>query len=447
MAKPLNTEPGPGEVVFIVGADKERFIALKGLFIISSPIFRELLEENKEKNEIELLDIDAAAFKIALSHIEGNDVKSKINKENMCNVLFISTNYLLQKLTKLTVKFVKKSFDKTNIYDLYQFAENKNDDYLRKLLWRWLGRKSTKTTEPIITKIFQSLSSKQIAELLQKDYISIREERIFTQCLNWLRKQYQSKGNKTDTIMGSPRDMMADFLKYIRFPVMGNKFLSNDVYFAGILTDKELINIFRAKTLKDKTLTVYNLKKRPRYAVSEDYMDESDEDMDDIENDSDNEFDDINMENASDDEEEKVDYTDITDKIKPILNSGECNGYPMTNMYSDGGSYWCSNALGSNVECWVMFDCGEYEINKIDIKFQVSYASTIVKIYSCKNKRSSRINWDKITKKINMPRGAQVNELKIRRDDQCRYLMIQFEDWTNGYVGVERIHFYQNSDE
>ena len=63
--------------------------------------------------------------------------------------------------------------------------------------------------------------------------------------------------------------MMADFLKYIRFPAMSNSFLSNDVYFAGILTDKELINIFRAKTLKDKSLTEYTLSKRPRYTESE----------------------------------------------------------------------------------------------------------------------------------------------------------------------------------
>ena len=193
-------------------------------------------------------------------------------------------------------------------------------------------------------------------------------------------------------------------------------------------------------------MTVYNLRKRPRYAVDDIGYDEESDDEIDAEADSDNEFDDINMDNGSDDEEEKMDYTDITDKIKPLINSGECSGYPMTNMYVDGTNYWCSNALGSNQDCWVMFDCGEYEIHKIDIKFQASYASTIVKIYSCENKKASKINWEKITKKTKMARGAQVNELKIRRDDQCRYLMLQFEDWTNGYVGVERIHFYSMSD-
>eukprot|EP01084_Bolivina_argentea_P259905 438753_1 len=447
MTQPLH-DPGPGEILFIVGAKKVKFTAIRGLLTISSPVFRNMFEETKE-NTIELSNIDADAFKIALSHIRGNDVRKNINKKNMCNVLHISNKYSLQKLSLISAKFVKKSLDKSNIFQLYSFAQSLDDDNLKKLLWKWLGRKSIKITDPIITKIFQTLTNSEIAILLQKDYISIREERIFTHCLHWLKYQYKQK-DKTKVLKNTPREMMNDFLQYIRFPLMNNKFLSNDVYFAGILTDKELINIFRAKTLRNKSLTVYNLSKRCKSHNIVDFIGNSDDELQYdkmITGDSDDDFDSINMD-GSDDEEEKIEYKDITSKIKPILNSGECGGYPMQNMYIDGSNYWCSNTLASNADCWCMFDCGEYgiDINKIDLKFQASYACSIVKIYSSDEKRASRANWDKITKKINMPKGGNVHEIKIRNEDLQRYLLCSFEDWTNGYVGIERIHFY-NCDE
>eukprot|EP01084_Bolivina_argentea_P277050 472854_1 len=327
----------------------------------------------------------------------------------MCNVLHVSNKYLLQKLTRIASKFVTRSVDKSNILELYSIAHSLDDDKLKSILWKWLGRKSMKTTEPIISRIFETLDGTQIARLLQKDYISIREERIFTHSMNWLKAQYQRKDTKLDLKL-TPRDIISEFIEYIRFPIMNNKFLSNEVYFAGIVSDKELIHIFRAKTLRDKTLTVYNMRKRPRYRQhsSSDYAGDSDSDSVDDTGamDSDNEFDDVNMGGMGEEEEEKTEYNDVTNKIKPVMNSGECGGYPMQNMYTDGAQYYCSNALASNAECWVNFDCDDYNVSKIEIKFQSSYSSSIVKVFCCDNKRASRVNWDKITKKINLPRGG-----------------------------------------
>jgi len=248
--------------------------------------------------------------------------------------------------------------------------------------------------------------------------------------------------------MGAPREMVDAFLKHIRFPLMSHRFLSNDVYLAGILTDKELLGIFRAKTLRNRSLTIFSSSRR---RMSGDFGDavEDEEEFDE----DDGEFDDLNMEKSGDDddldeeEEEKIDYQDITGKIQAVMNSGEYGGHPMTHMYVDGRSYWSSLALSSQTTCWIMFDCKDYEVHKMDIKFQVSYAPTIVKVYTSDSKSRSVKSWDKVTKRINMPRAAKANELKIRTDDQGRYLILQFEDWTNGYVGVERVHFYQMSDE
>ena len=114
----------------------------------------------------------------------------------------------------------------------------------------------------------------------------------------------------------------------------------------------------------------------------------------------------------------------------------------MTHMFVDGTNYWCSNALAVNADCWVIFDCGDYELKKIEIKFQASYAAAIVKVFSSESRRTSKRYWEKITQKKGMTQDGTVKTILIRNDELSRYIKLKFENWINGYVGVERIHFF-----
>eukprot|EP01084_Bolivina_argentea_P162542 282857_1 len=107
MAQEKTAKVSSGEVVFIVGSRKVRCTALRGLLAIYSPIFRELFDKNTN-DVIEMLDVDVNAFKIVLAHIEGNDVKKRINKETMCQVLYLSTKYILLDLSKISKKIMEK---------------------------------------------------------------------------------------------------------------------------------------------------------------------------------------------------------------------------------------------------------------------------------------------------------------------------------------------------
>ena len=223
----------PGEVVFIVGEHQVRCVAVRGLLAISTPVFRELFESNLKDNttnEIKLPSINAEAFQIMLEFINGINIKNKINQTNMCNLLNISTKYKLPKLIQLTTRIVKQSLNKTNIIQIFRFAQESNDEGLKQLIWKWLARKSINISDPIINQIFKLFQTGQdIADLLQKEYITINEERIFTFCSNWLRLQYQ----KTDKQQLSARELTKEFIQFIRFPLMSNKFLSTDVYNTG----------------------------------------------------------------------------------------------------------------------------------------------------------------------------------------------------------------------
>eukprot|EP01084_Bolivina_argentea_P175734 304256_1 len=469
----------PSQVLFIIGKDRTRCVGLRGLLAISSPIFRQMLTDNHQKdmgNQIELIDVDAEAFALMLSHIEGSDIKKKLTVGNMCNILYLSIKYMLPKLTSVASKFVKKSLNKANIFKLYQLAQALDDDHIRQLIWNWLGRKSSKTSDPIINAIFLSLSGQEIAILLQKPYISIEEERIFIFCLNWLKAQYQ----KNDTNpMATARDICRPFINYIRFPLMSHKFLTTDVYFTGILSNDELIHIYRAKTLRDQKLTAFTIEKRKALRSKRDAHpsavnaramgrfgpllnrlindQEQLQHREESDNESDDEFDSVNMNESDTDEEDEEDKEEdeeeegeeVTSKISAVLCSSQYSGdYGVQNMYNDDASYWASTALQSNKDEFIVFDCGEYKIRKIAVKFPVEEgACSSVKVYSSENSKHLRNpklrDWDKITKKVNMPKnGNIVQNIKIRNDDVCRYLLVKFEDGQNGYAGVQRIRFY-----
>ena len=330
-------------------------------------------------------------------------------------------------------KVSHRNISKESILDLYAFAKQLNDDNLTRTIWRWLKRKPKRITDPLIKIIFENQDINGLTKLLKKDYININEERIFQHSINWLKKQYSIRSKLslkstsiTTNIEETPRDIIQPILELIRFPLMSLKYLSSEVYNSGILTDKEFLAILRAKHTKDQTLTVFNMKKRKRKRY-----------RDSVDHDEDEGFDTLNMnENIVDNDN----YEDITDKIQGILNSGEYSGYPMAYMYADGDNYWCSCDISDGSNVWIIFDCKMYDIGKIEIKFNGSYACSIVKVYSAGSKRT--FDWDKITKKVGMIQDGTVKTILVR-SYYARFIKLKFEDWTNGYVGVQRIKFYQ----
>jgi len=93
--------------------------------------------------------------------------------------------------------------------------------------------------------------------LLQQEFCCVKEATIFTGVVQWLKKQY-----KTNTTQKSVREILVDIYPHIRFPLMDNTFLANEVYASGILTSEELLNIYRAKALKNYELIPFKYEKR-----------------------------------------------------------------------------------------------------------------------------------------------------------------------------------------
>ena len=212
---------------------------------------------------------------------------------------------------------------------------------------------------------------------------------------------------------------------------MSLKYLTKNVYDTGILTDNELLSIIRAKSTNNQDFTTYKMDKRRNNANI-------------IGGDG---FDDANMYNNDEDDDDDMYYKDITEKIRAASDSGTySNVYAISCMYRNDTSYWCTLGLSGAFaavpsDVWIIFDCKNYQISKIEIKLQISYACSTIKIYSSDSKNRQN-EWDKITKKVNMSINGQFEKIQIMQMHQ-KFIKMKFENWTNGYVGIERIRFYQ----
>ena len=320
-----------------------------------------------------------------------------------------------------------QSITKHNIMDLYMFAKQLNDENLMRVLFIWLSIKPKRLTQPILQFLFENQSFDDLTSLLQKNYITINEERIFTHCIDWVKKQYRTHPKLSNQ---SPQDIMAPILQYIRFPVMSMQYLSTEVYNSGLLTDEQFLNIIRHKYMEQDDLSSFSHKKR---MIEYDKLTLF-------------HFDDEGF--AIDDHDARIeniiafhwnDYDDITDKIDAASSSGDYPNYPVSNIYTDNADYWCSVTLAAGANVWIMFDCHKYDVARIDTRFQSYYSCQIVKVYSSNSGIGN--DWNPMVKKTNM---TQENKLKIiMRRNSAKYIKLKFEQWNNGYVGIERVYFYQ----
>ena len=352
------------------------------------------------------------------------------------------TSLIFQYYTRISYKNMH-NISKNNIMDLYNLAKQLKDENLMRIIFVWLSTKPKTMTDSIIKSIFIQLSRTDLQRLLQKDYITLKEERIFQHIMHWLQAQYI---NNPKLCKDGPREIMQPFLKHIRFPIMSMRFLSTDVYNSGLLTDEEFLGVIRSKFPKKKKKNeekqddlILNMFDNNRRKINNDklnsfyYIDDDGFVVDDY-----LDTNDI----INDDDEFDYKEREITDDIDCVRDSGTYPGnYAIGNMYRDDGDYWCSIDLAQGSDVWLIFDCKEYMIEKIGVNANMHYAPTIIKVYGSETMDGNAF-WEPLVKKVNIPRDGQMKYI-IMQGMNPRYIKLKFEDWSSMWVGITRIHFYE----
>ncbi|ETO33208.1 hypothetical protein RFI_03900, partial [Reticulomyxa filosa] len=307
------------DIIFLLGPLKKKFVVSSFLLCLSSPVLRKEWENKSNVVEIVLNNIETESMKIIVNFISGKETEAikQLTEETVCEILNFSQQFQIYNLHKLATNFLFSIITPKNLIDFYRFALKAKDQSIEVILWNWLVKKGGKVKASLTNDIFFECNEQQLSNLLQQNFCAVDEDLLFNAMLHWIKKQITSTNEKQRTI----REILEKIIPYIRFPLMRESFLANEVYNSGILTNEELVNVFRAKTLKNDHLTHFKNEKRLNKIQMENIKDEKDDD--------------------------NIVKTEITG-VSCINDSGTFAGWPTTNMLSDNDGYWCSSSLGGN---------------------------------------------------------------------------------------------------
>lgn len=188
------------------GETLRKYKCIRSLFAIHSPVFKALLfghmlESSCGINEpIIIADINYKAFEFLISFVYG--LNPKINNKIVSNLFYVANKYLIFPLKKACIHFIINNLaltttNNTNkfITILNEFDALKLHDDIDNILSHFNDyKKSQFINEIFSTNNIKNVQSKQmLAKLLQSNYISLKEEAIWEGTICWCKHQIELK--------------------------------------------------------------------------------------------------------------------------------------------------------------------------------------------------------------------------------------------------------------
>lgn len=256
MATILNTDI-LADVYFIVGKKvKTRFSAHKFILSIGSAVFdamfngllakrNDFKNNDSEKLEIELPDIEPDAFNALLRFIYLDEVN--IGPETVMGTLYVAKKYEVLALELACVNFLKDNLNPENAFMLLSQALLFDEINLADLC---LDAIDKHTINALQSEYFLDIDITTLKMVLSRDTLRVREDLLFTAVLKWTEAECIRRNLEINC--ENKRLVLADALYLLRFPLMNiDEFASNAAQ-SGLLTDKEIVNLFLFYTVKTK---------------------------------------------------------------------------------------------------------------------------------------------------------------------------------------------------
>ncbi|CAF0740440.1 unnamed protein product [Didymodactylos carnosus] len=241
------------DVHFIVGSSTtlpptpiEQLPAHKFVLCVGSCVFEAMfnrpLSLNNEQtasnnDKIEVPDIEPIAFKNLLRFLYSDHVS--INDDNVMAILYAAKKYCVLGLERLCVDFLKKNISLENALILLIQARMFDEPQLAAQCLDVIDKNAN---DALTTSEFYDLDLDTLCAILKRDTLGIREIKLYNSVIQWAK--HQCSKNKLESTAENVRNTLGQGLKLIRFPLMSQEEFASGPAQSGILSDKEIIQIF-----------------------------------------------------------------------------------------------------------------------------------------------------------------------------------------------------------
>jgi len=239
------------DIIFILGkgtTDLLRIPAHRFILSIGSVVFDAMFNGGfsaEPCNEIEIPDIEPVSFLSLLRFLYTDEVS--IGPDTVMSTLYAAKKYAVPTLEQRCVDFLKSNLGPDNAFTLLSQARLFDEPQLAEMCLTCIDKH---TVDSFNAEGFTDIDVDTLRAVLARDSLSARENQLFEAVVKWADREC-TRRDITNTSVNK-RKVIEDALYLIRFPLMTLEEFANNVAQTGILTDKELVNLFLHFTVNPK---------------------------------------------------------------------------------------------------------------------------------------------------------------------------------------------------
>lgn len=251
------------DVRFIVGRGMQTQRVPAHKFVLSSgsavfdAMFNGILAT--QSSEVELPDIEPAAFLELLRFLYTDEVT--IGPETVMTTLYTAKKYAVPALESQCVNFLKKNLGPHNAFMLLTQARLFDEPHLASLCLESIDQN---TTEALNADGFTEIDNETLISVLERDTLGARESKLFNAADRWA----EAECNRQDLSLTkeNKRKVLGSAINLIRFPIMSIEEFAQGPGQSGILSERELVDLFLYFHLNPKPRVPFS--DRPRFCLT-----------------------------------------------------------------------------------------------------------------------------------------------------------------------------------
>ncbi|XP_071492787.1 BTB/POZ domain-containing protein 2-like [Diadema setosum] len=242
------------DVHFIVGKgdNMQRIPAHKFVLSVGSAVFDAMFNGGMAttSSEVELPDVEPAAFLALLRFLYSDEVQ--IGPESVMTTLYTAKKYAVPALESACVEFLKKNLSADNAFMLLTQARLFDEPQLANLCLETIDKN---TVEALNAEGFTDIDLDTLIVVLERDTLGIKESMLFNAVIRWA--EHEAVRQQMRPTPENKRRVLSRALRLIRFPLMTVEEFANKAAQSGILTDREVVNLFLHFTVNPKPATEF----------------------------------------------------------------------------------------------------------------------------------------------------------------------------------------------
>lgn len=231
------------DVSFLVGcgSHSQRILAHKFILSVGSAVFDAMFNGPMAVSstaDIEIPDVEPAAFMSMLRFLYTDEVHLGLDMVMQC--LYAAKKYAVVALEKACVDYLKRNLSSDNAFTLLTQARLFDEP---QLLATCLETIDKATSESVAAEGFTDVDIDTLCSVLERDTLGIRECKLFCAVCRWA--EAECSRHQLELTTANKRQVLGGrALNLIRFPLMTIGEFAAGPAQSGLLTDREVVDMF-----------------------------------------------------------------------------------------------------------------------------------------------------------------------------------------------------------